>query len=130
MTYNEVRAVERYYDWQIFHGIYLEDSFVLGILESSDELCFLMEFVLMECHPNYSRPETDENYCYKKGRIVFRGLKSVRWLHRYCTPFVDKSGEEDYGNIDYFTSSDGRYSLGGHWGELIVSSSRLLLIWD
>ncbi len=130
MIYNRGCEVEHYYEWQIFNGIYLEDSFVLGIVESSGELCFLVEFVLMECHPYYSRPAKDEIYCYKKGRIVFRGLRSVRWLHRYCTPFIDKNGEDDYGNIDYFTLSDKRYRLGGHWGELVISSSDLLLVWD
>ncbi|MCK6265885.1 hypothetical protein KP803_21750 [Vibrio sp. ZSDE26] len=70
-----------YYDWEDFADIYLEDSFVLSICESSNEISFIVEAVLTENHPLYTSPKNDEQYCYQKGKIVFQGLKYVKWIN-------------------------------------------------
>ena len=121
--------MSNYYDWEGFADIYLEDSFVLRICESSDEITFTVEAVLTENHPLYTPPENDEQYCYKKAKIVFQDLSSVVWVNRDETPFKDVSGEEDYGNIDVFQLLNGRYRLSGDWGELEVTSSSVKWIW-
>lgn len=118
-----------YYDWEGFADIYLEDSFVLGIYESPDEISFIVEAVLTENHSLYTLPESDEQYCYKKGKIVFQGLKYVKWINRNEAPFTDASAEEDYGNIDVFELSNDKYRLSGDWGELEVTSSPVKWIW-
>ena len=118
-----------YYDWEGFADIYLEDSFVLGICESPNEISFIVEAVLTENHPLYRSPESDEQYCYKKGKIVFQDLKHVKWISRNEAPFTDASGEEDYGNIDAFELSNDKYALSGDWGELEVTSSPVKWIW-
>lgn len=119
-----------YYDWEGFAGIYLEDSFVLGICESPNEISFTVEAVLTESHPLYTPPESDEQYCYKKGKIIFQGLKCVKWINRKEAPFSDASGEEDYGNIDVFELSNDKYVLAGDWGGLEVTSSPVKWIWN
>lgn len=121
--------MSNYYHWEGFAGIYFEDSFVLGIYESSNEISFIVEAVLTENHPLYTTPESDEQYCYKKGKIAFQGLKRVKWISRNETPFKDVSGEEDYGNIDVFQLSNDQYFLSGDWGELEVTSSPVKWIW-
>jgi len=118
-----------YYDWEGFTDIYLEDSFVLGICESPNEISFIVEAVLTELHPLYTPPESDEQYCYKTAKIVFQGLKCVKWINRNEAPFTDASGEEDYGNIDVFELSNDKYVLAGDWGELQVTSSPVKWIW-
>ena len=70
---------------------------------------FIVEAVLTENHPLYTPPESDEQYCYKKGKIVFQGLKCVKWINRNEAPFTDAFGEEDYGNIDVFELSNDKY---------------------
>lgn len=118
-----------YYDWEGFADIYLEDSFVLDICESPNEISFIVEAVLTENHPLYTSPENDERYCYKKGKIVFQELKSAKWISRNEAPFTDVSGEKDYGNIDVFELSNDKYSLSGDWGELEVTSSPVKWVW-
>ncbi|KJY74129.1 hypothetical protein TW78_08835 [Vibrio coralliilyticus] len=118
-----------YYDWEDFADIYLEDSFVLRICESYNEISFIVEAVLTENHPLYRSPESGEQYCYKKGKIVFQGLKCVKWISKNETPFKDVSGEEDYGNIDTFQLLNDQYRLSGDWGELEVRSSSVKWIW-
>ena len=121
--------MSNYYDWEGFADIYLEDSFVLGIDESSSEVSFIVEAVLTEGHPLYTPPESDEQYCYKKGKIVFQGLKCVKWISRNETSFTDVSGKEDYGNIDVFQLTNDQYLMSGDWGELEVTSSPVKWIW-
>ena len=121
--------MSNYYDWEGFTDIYLEDSFVLCICESSNEISFIVEAVLTENHPLYAPPKSDEQYCYKKGKIVFQGLKCVKWISKNETPFTDASGEEDYGSIDVFQLSNDQYFLSGDWGELEVASSPVKWIW-
>ncbi len=121
--------MSRYYEWEGFTDIYLEDSFVLGIDESDNTISFIIEVVLTEKHPLYTSPKENEQYCYNKGKIVFQNLKSVEWLHRNEQPFTDADDSEDYGNIDTFELSEEGYGISGDWGELRVISSPVKLIW-
>lgn len=121
--------MSKYYDWDDFKNIYLEDSFVLGIDESEEQVSFTVEMVLTEDHPMYSPPRKDEQYCYKKGKIVFQDLQSVRWLHRNMQPFIDADENKDYGNIDCFELSSAGYHLLGDWGEVIIKSSEPKVVW-
>ena len=81
--------MSKYYDWDSFKNIYLEDSFVLGIEESDNQMSFIVEMVLTENHPMYSSRHKDEQYCYKKGKIIFQDVKSVKWLNKNTRPFTD-----------------------------------------
>jgi hypothetical protein len=118
-----------YYEWESFADIYLEDSFVLSIDESKDEISFTIEVVLKENHPFYKNPKKQEQYCYKKGKIIFQNIKSIEWLQRNDKLFTDATGKVDYGNIDNFEMSEKGYNLSGDWGELKVSSSPVKLVW-
>lgn len=118
-----------YSDWEDFADIYLEDSFVLSIDEAEDEISFTIEVVLTENHPLYIKPKPNEQYCYKKGKIIFQNLKSFKWLKKNNKFFTDATGSKDYGNIDSFQLSNKGYELSGDWGYLVVSSSPVKLVW-
>lgn len=122
--------MSNYYEWDNFKHIYLEDSFVLGIEESEDGLSFIVEMVLTENHPLYTTPNASEQYCYKKGKIIFQECKSVEWLNKNTQPFTDVDDSEDYGNIDSFTLSSEGYHLLGDWGEVKVNSSPAKVVWS
>lgn len=121
--------MSKYYEWDNFNNIYLEDSFVLGIDESEKQVSFTLEMVLTEDHPMYSPPRKDEQYCCKKGKIVFQDLKGVRWLNKNMQPFTDANESKDYGNIDSFELSSEGYHLLGDWGEVIINSSEPRVVW-
>jgi hypothetical protein len=103
-------------------GVYLEDSFVLGIGETSDELVFDLDAVLTPSHPSYAPPHPGDQYCYRRGALLFRTDK-ISWLGRSQTRFHDESGEEDLGNIDIFTAEGDHYYLEGDWGSVELESS-------
>ncbi len=105
-----------------FSEIYIEDSYVLGINEYSDVMEFLMLIVLRENHPLYSLPKTGEQYCYRRGKIIFPDTKKVNWSKKSFNPTEDIDGEIDYGNIDSFVFENGKYHLVGEWGDVLVES--------
>lgn len=115
--------MSKYYEWDGFENIYLEDSYVLGIKYSGRELSFIMELVLTENHPMYSPPKESEQYCYRNGEMIFKNVSEVKWINRSMQPNIDFDGAVDYGNIDSFELSEGGYHLEGDWGEVIVYSS-------
>ena len=105
-----------------FSEVYLEDSYVLGYLEDYNQLEFLIEFVLTEKSPFYSSPESGNQYCYKKGRLIFPGIKAIEWKRQTFKKTTDLNGEIDYGNIDSFVKEEKKYHLSGDWGEVFIES--------
>jgi hypothetical protein len=82
----------------------------------------LREIVLTPSHPSYAPPHPGEQYCYRRGELLFRTDK-VSWLARSQARFHDESGEEDLGNIDIFTAVGDHYYLEGDWGSVEIESS-------
>jgi len=115
--------MSEYYKWNNdFSKVYLEDSYVLEVKENTNAIEFLMEFVLTEKHPDYAPPKPNEQYCYKKGEIIFSNIKHINWIEQSFNPIEDADGEIDYGNIDSFVFEDGKYHLEGEWGEVLIES--------
>jgi hypothetical protein len=104
-----------------FEHLYLEDSWVLGVEESPDELRFDVEAVMTEDHPEWHPRRPNEQYAYKRLAVVFHKPRHVTWVARMTwAPAVDASGEVDYGNIDVFTWEGSLFDLQGDWGHVLV----------
>ena len=101
--------------------VYLEDSFVLAIRESPHELVFELDAVLTPRNPAYTSPPENEQYCYRRGRLIFRSA-DITWLARSEVLYTDASGEEDLGIIDVFTAHGRRYHLEGDWGSVEIET--------
>jgi hypothetical protein len=107
-----------------FEHVYLEDSYVLGIDTTLQTVTIDLGVVLIETHPLYKKPSINEHYCMRKGQIIFPNCKEFNWIKKSMIPATDAAGEVDYGNIDNFVLTDGRYKLEGSWGSLdIISDS-------
>ena len=101
-------------------GIFLEDSYVLGITQSSDQLVFRLDAVLTPEHPAYHSARPGEQYCYEKGSLVFPDITRVEWLKRGNDHYTDASGEEDFGNIDVLTLDGNAFVAEGDWGAVRI----------
>ena len=110
--------VEDYGRWPELEQFYLEDSFVLEIKETTDTLTFHMELVLREGHPAYRAPSRNQQYCYKRGKLIFSGVRDITWYERKDVKSWDAAGEHDMGNIDAFYRDDGWFKLQGDWGSV------------
>lgn len=115
-----------YFELKEFKGLYLEDSFVLNIIETAKLFSFQMEFVLTEEHPKYKAPLGNEMYYYHYGVINFIEPKQVLWkVRNQKAASIDANGECDYGNIDIFLKSEDEYFLEGDWGSVLIKCDDL-----
>jgi hypothetical protein len=115
-----------YVDLECFKGLFLEDSFVLQIIENPELVSFQVEFVLIEDHPKYKEPIGNEMYYYRFGEINFIKPKEVIWKFRNQKILsIDANNENDLGNIDLFFKSGEYYSLEGDWGSLLIKCDNL-----
>jgi hypothetical protein len=105
-------------------GVFLEDSYVLGISESSEQVVFQLDAVLTPEHPAYHSPRPGEQYCYVNGSLVFPDVTVVEWLKRSSNHYTDASGEEDLGNIDILKVDGDSFVVEGDWGTVRISGGR------
>ncbi|TLM80818.1 hypothetical protein [Pseudarthrobacter sp. NamE5] len=99
-------------------SVYLEDSWVLSVDAMPTTLELLVDFVLKESHPAYASPAPGEQYCYKKGRLVFSSLVELHWVDQGRRPAVDASGELDYGSFDVAQFEGQAWTLIGDFGRI------------
>ena len=121
--------MKEYFNIEVLKDIYLEDSYVLEIIEQSDKILFKMDFVLCESHPFYKAPKENERYCYRLGEIVFAELEKISWIEKNTENYsYDSNNEKDLGNIDSFFYEGNNYFLEGSWGEVIIKSNTIQLL--
>ena len=124
LTSETVTTPTPYHDLPSFRGYYLEDSYVLAIHLSGNELAFDLEVVLLSDHPEYARPKPGEQHCYRRSRLSFGRPSEIRFDGPTALrPTVDPDGSVDLGNIDSLTrTKDGRFAIAGDWGSIEVRS--------
>jgi hypothetical protein len=112
-----------YTDLPDLADVYLEDSFVLEVRESSDSVALRLDLVLTQDHPRYRDPLPGEQYCYVPATLTFATASKIDWIDRSSAQFRDANGEVDMGNIDFFQVEEGAFHLGGDWGEVRIFSA-------
>lgn len=105
-------------------GVYLEDSYVLGIAEAPGRLTFKLEAVLTPESPVYHPARPGEQYCYASGSLVFAGASRIEWERRTAAHYTDADGEEDLGNIDILAVDGESLVVEGDWGRVRIVGSQ------
>ena len=108
MTYTEIDTLSH---------VYLEDSFVLEIVDGPGVLAFRVEAVLTPGRPRYRPAPPGEQHCYADAWLTFSDVLEVRWIRRVDVVSYDATGESELGNIDYLRLADGRRPMAG-WRRL------------
>lgn len=103
--------------------VLLEESYVLDIAATPGAVRFELDLVLTPDHAEYRPPAPGEQYCFRRGSLVFKGVTRLLWSNSGNPPAVDSSGEEDYGQIDSFEWDDSGALLEGGWGRMEIVSS-------
>lgn len=101
-------------------AVYLEDSYVLEIVEEPGTVRVRIEAVLTPEHPAYHPPKAGEQYCYATGWLILSEVEKVEWKRRSDRYFTDATGEVDLGNIDYMKREAEGWALGGDWGDVVI----------
>ncbi|CAM4083757.1 hypothetical protein KIPE111705_39750 [Kibdelosporangium persicum] len=103
-------------------AVYLEDSYVLQIVEEPGTVRFRLEAVLTPEHPVYRPPKPGEQYCYATGWLIFSEVGKIEWARRSAARFTDATGEVDLGNVDYMKREAEGWALGGDWGDVVIAT--------
>lgn len=119
-------------DWtemELFRGIDLNDSFVLGWQLEDDRLVFDLEVSVWPASKYYVAPKDGEYTCYRKAALIFEGVESIQGLVSMseAPSSTDASGETDYGNIDALIVRTGGISIVGDFGTVEIAGGTCAL---
>lgn len=109
-------------------GIALESSFVLGIQIEPYAATFSMDFALTPEHPLFRTPPTSEQECFRRGELVFKPFREVRWKSSGLSSSIDANAEVDFGNLDELLKTDTGWRLGGEWGVIEIAGGEISVL--
>jgi hypothetical protein len=114
-----------------FNGISLEDTWIEGwhYDPQVQRLVFDVEFSLWPGHPKYEEPWPNEWTCYKRGRLIFEGVRSLTGLEDQGSvrPALDADDKVDYGNFDALNVDGHAYEVVGNFGDVRLSADSVLV---
>jgi len=98
--------------------LYLEDSYLLGMMADGGQLRFRILFALTGDHPSYRPPLPQEQHCYSRGDIIADGV-TILSQRSGTRPHIisDPDGTFDFGSVE-FRGMDGGYFFASEWLEL------------
>lgn len=119
-------------DWtelELFSGIDLNDSFVLGWKAEDRRLSFEIELSIWPESSYYEIPKKGEYTCYRKASLVFDQFEKISGLLSMddAPSSTDASGEIDYGTIDRLVVIGNQYFVEGDFGRVEVQGGDLRL---
>ncbi|ALE16293.1 hypothetical protein AMC99_00994 [Altererythrobacter epoxidivorans] len=103
----------------------IDNSYILGVIYDDESLTLEMDFRLMQDHPRFEEPDSDEG-CYRKGFIRFSDFEDLRL--RKAKPEDGK--EVDYSDI-YSATIEGDYAfISSGWGEIELTAQSIQIAVD
>ncbi|MBB5716790.1 hypothetical protein [Sphingomonas aerophila] len=109
-------------------GLYLEDSYLLGIAVTGRQLQLSVLFALTKDHPAYTTPNPGEQHCYHEGVIEWT---QVAIIHSRGQPQVfgsaDPDGTLDLGSIKY-VNVEGTHHVKADWFDLRFTADSMEIV--
>lgn len=104
-------------------GVSLESSWVLDIRLTARNFAVQLEMALLPDHPIYSGVVPGEAHCYRRGWLIYEGVREFHFERGIDEPVLDPDGTEDWGNLYTSTASDGRLHLETNLGTISLACS-------
>lgn len=106
-------------------GIALETSYILGVIYDDESLTLEMDFHLLEGHPRYTAPDSDEG-CFGKGFIRFADIDDLRLKRSKAA-----EGEEVDYSVIHSATIEGEYAfIDSGWGEIELTARSIQIALD
>lgn len=106
-------------------GVYLEDSYLLGVGVTGRKLSLTVLFAITSDNPIYTSPDPSERHCYRTGTVEWQ---DVSILYSKGIPVVlattDPDGSLDLGSVTY-SNIDGIDHVVADWFELRFTSGNM-----
>ena len=112
---------------ELFKGIDLNDSFVLGWAHEYGQLSFELEASIWPDSKYYSKPQNGEYTCYRKAALKFMNVQSLNDLKSIesVSSKTDPDGSTDYGNIETLSQTENGFDLSGDFGSVNIMGGEL-----
>ncbi|MDP3633568.1 hypothetical protein [Phenylobacterium sp.] len=110
-------------------GLYLEDSYFLGLLVSGATLRIRGLFALTRDHEAYAAPASGEQHCYREGEIALTGVQVTEWVAGKPTLLRDPDGSMDLGSLS-IGDRNGGYQISTEWFDMICRADALSVTLD
>ncbi len=111
------------------NGLYLEDSYFLGIFVSGATVSIRVLFALTMDHEAYARPAPGEHHCYREGEIALTGVRVTEWSTGKPMLLRDPDGSFDLGSIE-ISHREGQYRITTEWFDLFCGSDSFVVTLD
>lgn len=108
-----------------FQGVYLEDSYLIGVAAEGCDIRLKLLFALMVDHPAYVQPEPGEQHCYREGSILIQRPTDIKMLPGSPTVLKDPDGSLDFGNIELYRKGPGRFHVVTEWFETTLATEQV-----
>ena len=111
----------------IFKGLDLNDSFVLGWSSTEAAITIKIEASLWPESSLYLKPKSNEYTCYRSCEIKFSCFSSFTGLidQSEVKPVKDIDGTLDYGNIDSLVRTNQGFKVIGEFGNLEILDGKV-----
>ena len=106
-------------------GVYLEDSYFLGVVSEGADLRFKFLFALTCDHEEYIVPKPGEQHCYREGSIMFEHPMIIEWRAGKPKILRDPDGTFDFGSVEIYCRRPDRLRVVTEWFETIFDTKRV-----
>ena len=110
-----------------FAGLYLEDSYFLGLVAEGRNLRLKCLFAVTADHPDYGPPKRGEQHCYREGSIVLEEPSLVEWHPQKPAITRDPDGTFDFGAIELYRRGPSRFHFITQWFDATMDAKQLSL---
>ena len=110
-----------------FQGVFLEDSYLLGMVAEGCDLRLKVLFALTVDHPAYGQPKPDEQHCYREGSILIQRPTVMRMQPGRPTILTDPDGSLDFGSVELHRQSPSRIRVVTEWFEATLATEQVIL---
>lgn len=92
-------------------GVYLEDSYLLGVVAAGCDIHLPMLLAVLPEHPSYTGVGVGEQHCYLSGHMVLFRPLSFEWKAEIGPISRDSDGSLDFGSIELHQLGSAEYRV-------------------
>lgn len=111
------------------NGLYLEDSYFLGLFVSGATLRVRGLFALTQDHEAYAAPAAGEQHCYREGEVTLTGVRVTEWRAGKPALSSDPDGSMDLGSIA-ISEHEGHFQISTDWFDMTCRSDSFGVVLD
>ena len=108
----------------------LEESYVLDFELHPGSATFAMDFALAASHPEFVPAPPMDALTFRRGLLVFSGVRRCTWIAGDGRPTVDPDGTLDWDSFHSITWEGDNWRVVGDFGDIALDVTSLDVLLD